>query len=124
MGSSFAAGPGIGRRVPGSPRRAWRSTQNYAHLLAARLGLDLVDVTYSGATALELIDGAQIEALTESTGLVTVTCGGNDVGYVPRLTMASLPWPVRSLPRIRRQVAELGRVSDERRPPSAAPSTG
>jgi hypothetical protein len=47
MGSSFAAGPGIGRRVPGSPRAAGRSTGNYAHLVALRLGLDLDNVTVS-----------------------------------------------------------------------------
>jgi hypothetical protein len=34
------------------PRRAWRSTNNYAHLLAERLDLELVDVTYSGVAGL------------------------------------------------------------------------
>jgi hypothetical protein len=48
MGSSFAAGPGLPARVPGSPRRVGRSTGNYAHLVARALGLDLHDVT--GAT--------------------------------------------------------------------------
>jgi lysophospholipase L1-like esterase len=120
LGSSFGAGPGIGTRAEGSPRRAWRSAQNYAHLLAERLDLELVDVTYSGATAAELVDGgstgepAQIEAVTEATGLVTVTCGGNDVGYLPRLTLSSFPRPLRALPTIRRRVAEFGRLSDER----------
>ena len=46
MGSSFAAGPGLPSRVPGSPRRAGRSTGNYAHLVARELGLDLHDVTF------------------------------------------------------------------------------
>jgi lysophospholipase L1-like esterase len=120
MGSSFAAGPFIGARSPGSPRPAGRSAVNYAHLLAARLSLDLVDVTYSGATVAEMLDGGdsgeppQIEAVTPDTGLVTVTGGGNDIGYLPRLTAASLPWPLRALPGARRRVAELGRASDER----------
>jgi lysophospholipase L1-like esterase len=26
------------------------------------------------------------------TSLVTITAGGNDVGFLPRLTLASLPW--------------------------------
>jgi lysophospholipase L1-like esterase len=120
MGSSFAAGPFIGRRSPGSPKKAGRSAANYAHVLAGRLGLDLVDVTYSGVTAAGILDGAgngeppQIEAVTAETSLVTVTCGGNDVGYLPRLTMASLPWPLRALPGRRREVAELGRTAGER----------
>jgi len=50
MGSSFAAGPGLRPRVKGSPRLAGRSHANYAHLVAARLGLDLDDQTYSGAS--------------------------------------------------------------------------
>ncbi|GIF23033.1 lysophospholipase L1-like esterase [Actinoplanes tereljensis] len=114
MGSSFAAGPFIGRRSPGSPRRAGRSAANYAHLLAARLGLDLTDVTYSGATAAQMLDGqpgagpAQISAVTAGTDLVTITCGGNDIGYLPRLTWASMPAP------IRRRADEYARRSDRR----------
>jgi hypothetical protein len=70
MGSSFAAGPGLPSRVPGSPRRAGRSTGNYAHLVARELGLDL-----------------------------------HDVGFVPRLTLASLPWPLRVLPPVKTVIA-------------------
>jgi hypothetical protein len=55
MGSSFAAGPGLVPRVPGGPRRAGRSTGNYAHLVAQALGLDLHDVTFSGATTGDLL---------------------------------------------------------------------
>jgi len=108
LGSSFAAGPGIPDRVPGSPRGAGRSTGNYAHLVARRLGLDLVDVTYSGATTEEFVASvkrpAQAAAVTGSTRLVTVTGGGNDVGFAPRILFSSLPGPVRSLPPIRRQL--------------------
>jgi hypothetical protein len=55
MGGSFAAGPGLPSRVPGSPRRAGRPTGNYAHLVASELGLDLHDVTFSGATTSDLL---------------------------------------------------------------------
>lgn len=101
LGSSMAAGPGIRPRVRGTPRRAGRSSRNYAHLVAERTGLHLssefVDVTYSGATTAHVLtdrqNGAppQIEALDGSETLVTVTIGGNDVGYVPLLMAASLP---------------------------------
>ena len=114
MGSSFGAGPGITPRAPGSPRRAGQSAGNYAHLVARDLGLDLHDVTYSGATTDDILrpsaggQPAQLDAVTRATRLVTITAGGNDVGYLPRLTLASLPWPLRALPRARAQVAGFG----------------
>lgn len=46
LGSSFAAGPRLRPRSPGSPRRAMRSSVNYAHLLAERLGLHLRDASW------------------------------------------------------------------------------
>ena len=112
MGSSFAAGPGIPSRVEGSPRAAGRSTGNYAHVLAQKLGLDLVDVTFSGATTQEFVSGsakrpAQVDAVTEATRLVTLTGGGNDVGFAPRILLSSLPGPLRALPSIRRQLASF-----------------
>jgi lysophospholipase L1-like esterase len=101
MGSSFAAGPGIRPRDPAGPRRAGRSSANAAHLVAARLGVPLTDVSVSGATAAQLVDGApgmptQLEAVTGATTLVTVTAGGNDVGYIGGLIVASLPRPLRA----------------------------
>ena len=114
IGSSFAAGPGIAPRAPRSPRAAGRSERNYAHLLAVRLGLQLDDRTFSGATVAQIAGVAvdqrrspQVEAVGPATRLVTITAGGNDVGFLPRLTLASLPAPLR-LPRWRRRVVELG----------------
>jgi lysophospholipase L1-like esterase len=85
LGSSFAAGPGISPVVDAT---AGRSGNNYPHLVAAELGLDLVDVTYSGATTAHLLDTElddappQLDALTPDTALVTITVGGNDLEYV------------------------------------------
>jgi len=108
MGSSFGAGPGLTPRAPESPRRAGRSASNYAHLVARALGLDLRDVTYSGATTGDILrtsargQPAQLDAVTPATRLVTLTGGGNDVvGYLPRLMLASLPGPLRILPKVR-----------------------
>jgi lysophospholipase L1-like esterase len=122
MGSSFAAGPGIAPRAPSSPRRAGRSSGNFAHLVARALGLDLHDVTFSGATTSDILtpsavgQPAQLDAVTTDTRLVTITAGGNDVGFVPRLTLASLPWPLRALPHARARVATFGDpgATDER----------
>ncbi|WP_066039277.1 SGNH/GDSL hydrolase family protein [Herbiconiux solani] len=114
LGSSFGAGPGLKPRAAGAPRASGRSDRNYAHLAATRLGLDLDldlrDVTFSGATTADILKGtraraAQVDAVGRSTRLVTITAGGNDVGYLPALTLASLPRPIRMLPQLRRRVA-------------------
>jgi lysophospholipase L1-like esterase len=93
LGSSFAAGPGISPIVH---KPAGRSGGNYPHLVAAELGLDLVDVTYSGATTAHLLtesqDGAppQIDAVGPETALVTITAGGNDLEYVGTFIRGSM----------------------------------
>jgi lysophospholipase L1-like esterase len=107
LGSSMAAGPGIKPSAPGAPFGSGRSARNYAHLVAEQLSLDLVDVTFSGATTANILNerqrGAppQIEALDGSEEFVTITIGGNDVGYVPLLMGAALPTLLRKLPSIR-----------------------
>ncbi|MFI5564200.1 SGNH/GDSL hydrolase family protein [Amycolatopsis japonica] len=91
MGSSFAAGPGIPPQRPGTPAACGRSTKNYASLVAGQRGLALTDVTCSGATTANILTAGQagqppqIEAVTRDTRLVTITIGGNDVGYVGSL---------------------------------------
>ena len=113
LGSSMAAGPGIRPSADGAPFRAGRSARNYPHLVAEQLGLDLVDVTYSGATTANVLtdpqNGAppQVAALDGSEDLVTVTIGGNDAGYVPLLMAAGLPRIVRSLPLLGGVVREM-----------------
>jgi lysophospholipase L1-like esterase len=94
MGSSFAAGPGIPDYYEASPAPCYRSTQNYAHQLAARLDLALTDVSCSGATTAHLTGPRgsippQLDALTPDTRLVTITIGGNDLGYIGGLSAAS-----------------------------------
>jgi lysophospholipase L1-like esterase len=97
LGSSFASGPGV---EPVVDARCGRSGANYAHLLAARLGLDLVDVTCGGATVADLRSASQalmtggtvppqVDAVPPDAGLVTVTVGGNDVEYVLTLMRCS-----------------------------------
>ena len=101
MGSSFAAGPGVGRRAVGSSRLCGRSDSNYAHLLARKRGLALTDVSCSGATARQVLEGgpfgrpSQVDALRPETTLVTLTAGGNDVSYIRNL----LAWSRQDAPR-------------------------
>lgn len=94
MGSSYAAGPGITTMVVGAPARCSRSNDNYAHQLARRRALVLTDVSCSGATTAHLLGPwielpAQLDALRADTKLVTVTIGGNDLGYMGVLFGAS-----------------------------------
>jgi lysophospholipase L1-like esterase len=98
MGSSFAAGPGIPDYYETPVAPCARSTGNYAHLLAGRLNLALIDVSCSGATTAHLTGRRavpqgdslppQLDALTPDTRLVTVTIGGNDILYISRLSAA------------------------------------
>lgn len=88
MGSSFASGPAITQAAEDSPWFCARSRDNYAHQLARLRQLSLVDVSCGGATTRHVLDGgqllqpAQIEAVTAETELVTVTIGGNDIAYL------------------------------------------
>lgn len=94
MGSSFAAGPGVTVSADSPATRCARSRDNYARQLARLRQLDLVDVSCGGATSAHLLGPwnelpPQLDALTADTALVTITIGGNDVGYVSHLFMAS-----------------------------------
>ncbi len=96
MGSSYAAGTSIESTKPGTPARCGRSPRNYASLLASRLSLDLIDVSCGGATTANVLGrwselAPQVEAVTAQTRLVTITIGGNDVGYVRNLMAGTCP---------------------------------
>lgn len=88
LGSSFAAGPGI---LPLVDVGCARSANNYPHLIATKLSLNLVDVSCSGATVDNILSvqqtaggvkrPVQIDAVDGNTALVTVTVGGNDANY-------------------------------------------
>lgn len=90
LGSSYAAGPGVGTLDPASGA-CGRSMSNYARQVAARRHLRLVDAACSGATTANILDHgqhgfpAQIAAVTSDTRLVTVLIGGNDIDYVGNL---------------------------------------
>jgi lysophospholipase L1-like esterase len=102
LGSSFAAGAGIGPIRPGTPERCGRTTNNYASLLAEKLELTLDDQGCGGAKTEHVLGPwnevpAQIDAVTSDTKLVTITIGGNDLNYVGSLFAASCSPDGRSL---------------------------
>jgi len=97
LGSSFAAGPGID---PIENPDAMRSSRNYAHLLAARLRAELVDLSVSGATTATILHtpqltangvefAPQIDGVPPDADLVTVTAGGNDLGFAGSMLYAA-----------------------------------
>ena len=94
MGSSFAAGPTISEPADTPTNRCSRSADNYARQLARKRDLKLIDVSCGGATTALALNGwnelpPQTSALSRDTALVTITIGGNDVGYFGSLFEAS-----------------------------------
>lgn len=91
LGDSYAAGLGLtGTDTAANGSACGRSTSNYPHQLAAALDLTLVDVTCSGAVTADLATGQQtggttvdpqFDALSADTRLVSLTMGGNDLGF-------------------------------------------
>lgn len=87
LGDSFAAlGPTA--EPTSGPAGCLRSTANYASVLAARDSIgELVDVTCGGAQTPDLASPQhadtppQFDALTPDTDLVTLSLGGNDIGF-------------------------------------------
>jgi lysophospholipase L1-like esterase len=90
LGDSYAAGPLIPvQRI--DPIGCGRSTRNYPALVAEALGIhDFTDVSCNGARADNVTapqpvplgtNPPQFDALAPDTDLVTVTIGGNDIGF-------------------------------------------
>ncbi|HEU4739630.1 MAG TPA: SGNH/GDSL hydrolase family protein [Solirubrobacterales bacterium] len=89
LGDSYAAGPLIPN--PLLPLGCLKSSNNYAHLAAPGIGLTLRDATCSGAETEDMTnpqnvdpDGPnppQFNSLDASTTVVSLTIGGNDIGF-------------------------------------------
>jgi lysophospholipase L1-like esterase len=93
LGSSFASGPGI---TPVANRRALRSSRNYPSIIAQTLGAEKhIDVSTAGATLQDivskptLLSTPQIESIDANVDLITITAGGNDLGYISAMTKDS-----------------------------------
>ncbi|MGI5501518.1 SGNH/GDSL hydrolase family protein [Lentzea sp. CA-135723] len=84
LGDSYASGAGAGSYVDGSCRR---SSNAYPALQGAEFP-SFRFVACSGATTKSL--RTQLRALTPNTTFVTITIGGNDLGFVDVLTTCTL----------------------------------
>jgi len=93
LGDSYSAGFGLLPLVPGSPDGCYRAENNYPHRIAEELGFELTDVTCSGAVTANIDLTGQVtmngvgplplqgDALSETTDIVTLTIGGNDLDF-------------------------------------------
>ncbi len=84
MGDSYSAASGNIPPDPTAAPQCLRSTVNYPHVIAAKLGASLTDVTCGGADTSDYASAQypgvapQLAALQPNTQLVTMTIGGND----------------------------------------------
>jgi lysophospholipase L1-like esterase len=89
LGDSYTAGPLIPNPV--LPLGCLKSSNNYPRLAAPSIGLTLRDASCSGAETEDMTnpqsvdpDGPnppQLDSLDASTSVVSVTIGGNDIGF-------------------------------------------
>ena len=86
LGDSYAAGVGGGaQRNP-----CWRAVEGYPVLVARSLGLDLAYQACLGAM-ISNVERDQLDALGPGTTHVSLTVGGNDIGFTPVLIEAAKP---------------------------------
>jgi lysophospholipase L1-like esterase len=97
LGDSYASGEGAFSYLPGTNTKSdqcHRATDGYAEQIAEFLGSTLDFAACSGATIPDFTQPntegndelAQLGHLSEQTQLVTLSVGGNDVGFVPLMT--------------------------------------
>jgi hypothetical protein len=88
LGDSYAAGPLIPLQIP--PFGCIKSNNNYGHIANRQLGYTYRDATCSGAETEDMTqpqnvspgpNPPQFGRLTPSTTLVSITIGGNDIGF-------------------------------------------
>ncbi|MHB8244220.1 MAG: SGNH/GDSL hydrolase family protein [Acidimicrobiales bacterium] len=79
LGDSYAAGVGTNNYYPSSGS-CDRSPQAYAPIIASSKGYSLDFQACGGATTSQVIN-TQLGGLSSSTSLVTVSAGGNNIGF-------------------------------------------
>jgi len=83
LGDSYASAPGVADQVDST---CARSDHNYPSLTAQQKHWRLTDVSCSGATTADMAGSQsgvapQLTAVTGATDVVSVTIGGNDIGF-------------------------------------------
>ncbi|MEV4760538.1 SGNH/GDSL hydrolase family protein [Micromonospora sp. NPDC049559] len=91
LGDSYSSGTGT-REYAYDSSSCQRSNYAYPVLDAARLGATLSFAACSGATVSNVLSG-QLGSLNANTTYVTVSAGGNDIGWASVITQCAKPWP-------------------------------
>ncbi|GAB3159660.1 SGNH family lipase [Micromonospora sonneratiae] len=91
LGDSYSSGTGTREYYPDSGD-CLRSKHAYPVLTAARLGAALTFAACSGARVNGVLTG-QLASLNAATNYVTVSAGGNDIGWGSVITQCAKPWP-------------------------------
>jgi lysophospholipase L1-like esterase len=84
LGDSYSAASGVLPPDLTAAPQCLRSTRNYPHLIAAKTGAKLTDVTCGGAETSDYFTAQypnvarQLDAVKPDTQLITMTIGGND----------------------------------------------
>jgi lysophospholipase L1-like esterase len=106
LGDSYAAGNLIPRSPVGSPDGCLRSTHSYSAYVAKALHARYVDAACTGAKVADMTapepvllgtDPPQLTALAANDAVVTLTIGGNDIGFAKILLVCAAlsitrPW--------------------------------
>ena len=87
LGDSYSSGTGAGSYNLNSSCQ--RGTSAYPYLVAQAKGYSLNFVACSGATTVDEIN-QQVSALNSGTNVVTLTAGGNDVGFTSLIINCTL----------------------------------
>jgi lysophospholipase L1-like esterase len=90
LGDSYSAGEGT--RTYYANDACHRSPLAFPVLDAARLGAPLSFAACGGATVSSVLAG-QLSSLSPDTGYLTITVGGNDVGFSSVIAQCAKPWP-------------------------------
>lgn len=88
LGDSYSAGAGAGAYIADGTE-CYRSTRAYPVLLGVARGVDVNLQACSGAETRDI--PAQAAALSTGSSFVTVTIGGNDIGFAPVISACAAP---------------------------------
>lgn len=90
LGDSYSSGTGTREYYDSSSCQ--RSPRAYPVLGAARLGATLTFAACASAKVPDVLNG-QLGSLNANTRYVTVTAGGNDIGWSSIIVQCAKPWP-------------------------------
>ncbi|HEX6684613.1 MAG TPA: SGNH/GDSL hydrolase family protein [Candidatus Limnocylindrales bacterium] len=91
LGDSYSSGTGT-REYYSDGSGCQRSPHAYPVIDAGRIGASLTFAACGGANIPGIL-GGQLGSLNEATTYVTVTAGGNDLGWSQVIVQCAKPWP-------------------------------